>query len=36
MLANWMLLPYVLAAVWWSYSPLDDLLFLTAMLTSAP
>ncbi len=36
MLALWLMAPYLMGSVWWGYSPLDDLLFLTAMLTAAP
>lgn len=32
MLANWLLLPYVIASIWWTYSPLDDWLYFAQAL----
>ncbi len=31
MLALWLMTPYVLGAVWWTYSPLDDWLYWTRL-----
>ena len=29
--ANWMIAPYLIAAIWWTYSPVDDMLFLAGI-----